>query len=75
MVVETSTGSISLNSALLAQIAGVENGVTLSIAEAPVPVGLGTFSSAYEISLVDANGDAVEFGEGQATVTVTWKTR
>jgi hypothetical protein len=49
----------------------VETGVTLSIAEAAVPVGLGTFSSAYEISLVDANGDAVEFGEGQATVTVT----
>ena len=71
VVVETSTGSISLNSALLAQIAGVENGVTLSISKASTPVGLGTFSSAYEISLVDANGDAVEFGEGQATVTVT----
>ena len=71
VVVETSTGSISLNSALLAQIAGVENGVTLSISKAATPVGLGTFSSAYEISLVDANGDAVEFGEGQATVTVT----
>lgn len=71
VVVETSTGSISLNSTLLAQIAGVENGVTLSISKASTPVGLGTFSSAYEISLVDANGDAVEFGEGQATVTVT----
>ena len=71
VVVETSTGSTSLNSALLAQIAGVDGSVTLSIAEAAVPTGLGTFSSAYEISLVDANGDAVEFGEGQATVTVT----
>ena len=71
VVVETSTGSISLNSTLLSQIAGVENGVTLSISKASTPVGLGTFSSAYEISLVDANGDAVEFGEGQATVTVT----
>ena len=71
VVVETSTGSISLNSTLLAQIAGVNGGVTLSIGEAAVPVGLGTFSSAYEISLVAANGDAVEFGEGQATVTVT----
>ena len=71
VIVETSTGSITLDSALLSQIAGVETGVTLSIAEAAVPVGLGTFSSAYEISLVDANGDAVEFGEGQATVTVT----
>ena len=71
VVVETNTGSITLDSALLAQIAGVDGGVTLSIAKAAVPTGLGTFSSAYEISLVDANGDAVEFGEGQATVTVT----
>ena len=48
VVVETSTGSITLDSTLLAQIANVNGGVTLSIAEAAVPTGLGTFSSAYE---------------------------
>ena len=72
VVVETSTGSISLNSALLSQIAGVETGVTLSIEEATVPdKSLGFFSSAYELSLTNASGDKVEFGEGKATVTVT----
>ena len=72
VVVETNTGSISLNSALLAQIAGVDGSVTLSIAEAAVPdKSLGSFSSAYELSLTNASGDKVEFGEGQATVTVT----
>src|SRR5699024_3088110 len=71
VVVETNTGSITLDSALIAQISKVNGGVTLSISEASVPVGLGTFSSAYELTLEDKNGDTVEFGEGKATVTVT----
>ena len=71
VVVETNTGSITLDSALLAQIAGVDGGVTLSIAKAAVPTGLGTFSSAYELSLTNDSGDKVEFGEGKATVTVS----
>ena len=71
VVVETNTGSITLDSALLAQIASVNGGVTLSIAEAAVPdKSLGSFSSAYELSLTNASGDKVEFGEGKATVTV-----
>lgn len=72
VVVETNTGSVTLDSALLAQIANVNGSVTLSIAEAAVPdKSLGFFSSAYELSLTNASGDKVEFGEGQATVTVT----
>lgn len=71
VVVKTSAGSVTLDSALIAQISKVNGGVTLSISEASVPVGLGTFSSAYELTLEDKNGDTVEFGEGKATVTVT----
>ena len=71
VVVKTSAGSVTLDSALIAQISKVNGGVTLSIFEASVPVGLGTFSSAYELTLEDKNGDTVEFGEGKATVTVT----
>ena len=72
VVVETNTGSVTLDSALLAQIANVNGSVTLSIAEAAVPdKSLGFFSSAYELSLTNASGDKVEFGEGQAAVTVT----
>lgn len=71
VVVETNTGSITLDSALLGQIAGVENGVALSIAKAAVPTGLGTFFSAYELSLTNDSGDKVEFGEGKATVTIS----
>ena len=71
VVVKTSAGSVTLDSALIAQISKVNGGVTLSISEASVPVGLGTFSSAYELTLEGKNGDTVEFGEGKATVTVT----
>lgn len=71
VVVKTSAGSVTLDSALIAQISKVNGGVTFSISEASVPVGLGTFSSAYELTLEDKNGDTVEFGEGKATVTVT----
>lgn len=71
VVVKTSAGSVTLDSALIAQISKVNGGVTLSISEASVPVGLGTFSSAYELTLEDKNGDTVEFGEGKAIVTVT----
>ena len=71
VVVKTSADSVTLDSALIAQISKVNGGVTLSISEASVPVGLGTFSSAYELTLEDKNGDTVEFGEGKATVTVT----
>lgn len=71
VVVKTSAGSVTLDSALIAQISKVNGGATLSISEASVPVGLGTFSSAYELTLEDKNGDTVEFGEGKATVTVT----
>ncbi len=71
VVVETNIGSITLDSALLGQIAGVDGGVTLSIAKASVPTGLGTFSSAYELSLTNDSGDKVEFGEGKATVTIS----
>ena len=70
VVVKTSAGSVTLDSALIDQISKVNGGVTLSISEASVPVGLGTFSSAYELTLEDKNGDTVEFGEGKATVTV-----
>lgn len=71
VVVKTSAGSVTLDSALIAQISKVNGGVTFSISEASVPVGLGTFSSAYELTLEDKNGDTVKFGEGKAIVTVT----
>lgn len=70
-VIQTNTGTITLDSALLAKIAAAGGKVTLSISKTDTPdSSLGQFSAAYAISLIDANGKAVDFGSGKATVAV-----
>ena len=71
-VIQTNTGTITLDSALLAKIAAAGGKVTLSISKTDTPdSSLGQFSAAYAISLIDANGKAVDFGSGRATVAVS----
>lgn len=74
--ITTDVGSVKLDSALMTQIASMSetssDTVTLKISEAKLPeTSLGTYSDAYEITLVDKDGKTVEFGSGKAAVTVS----
>lgn len=70
-VLQTNTGTITLDSALLAKIAAAGGKVMLSISKTAAPDStLGQFSAAYEMSLTDASGKAIDFGGGKATVAV-----
>lgn len=70
-VIQTNTGTITLDSALLAKIAAADGKATLSISKTDTPdSSLGQFSAAYAISLIDADGKAVDIGGGRATVAV-----
>ena len=74
--ITTDVGSVKLDSALMTQIASMSeissDTVTLEISKAELPAAsLGTYSDAYEITLVDKDGKTVEFGSGKAAVTIS----
>ena len=69
VVIETDVGSVSLDAALLDTVAGKNAAVTLTVAEATMPIGIGSFEAAYDLILT-ANNTAIDFGSGKATVTV-----
>ena len=69
VVIETDVGSVSLDDALLDAVAGKNAAVTLTVAEATMPIGIGSFEAAYDLILT-ANNTAIDFGSGKATVTV-----
>ena len=71
VVVETNTGSVTLDSALVGKIASAGNDVTLTLAKASVPSSaLGSFHTAYNFNITNAKGNAIPFGSGKATLTV-----
>ena len=71
VIVETNTGSITLDSTLVGKIASAGNDVTLTLAKASVPSSaLGSFHTAYNFSIANAKGNAIPFGSGKATLTV-----
>lgn len=71
VIVETNTGSITLDSTLVGKIASAGSNVTLTLAKASVPSSaLGSFHTAYNFSIANAKGNAIPFGSGKATLTV-----
>ena len=72
VIVETNTGSITLDSTLVGKIASAGSNVTLTLAKASVPSSaLGSFHTAYNFSIANAKGNAIPFGSGKATLAVS----
>lgn len=72
VIVEANTGSITLDSTLVGKIALAGSDVTLTLAKASVPSSaLGSFHTAYNFSLTNAQGSSLAFGSGKATLAVS----
>lgn len=71
--IQTDLGSISLDSALMAQTAASGKDAELSVEteDATSLTAIGNFSDAYELTLKNADGGDISFGDGSATVTVS----
>ena len=67
--IQTDVGDVTIDSTLMGQVAETNSQVTLTI-EKQANALAGYYNTAYEISLTDANGKAVNFGSGKAIVTV-----
>ena len=68
--IQTNMGSVTLDAALMQQVANAEGDVVLTVQNGTLPSGTqGDFEETYDLTLT-AGDSSVSFGSGQATVTV-----
>ena len=71
VTIKTDMGDVTLNAAALSQIKQAGRAVTLTVSAADTPASsVGTFTAAYSLTLNDANGTAIPFSNGTATISV-----